>query len=89
MEEIISNGYVWKAKTNFPDERTWYLTHHDVYHQHKPSKLRVVFNCSPELNGRSINKELPLVPDLANKLVSILTKFRENKVAFMAEIEKM
>ena len=47
-----------------------------------------MFDCSAELNRRSINKELLPVPDFANKLVGVLTKFRENKVAFMADIEK-
>ena len=85
MEEIITKGY----KSNSPDGRTWYLPHHGVYHPHKPSKLRVVFDCSAKLNGRSINKELLPGPDLANMLVGVLTGFRENKVAFMAHIEKM
>ena len=84
MEEIISKGY----KNNSPDGRTWYLSHHGVYHPHKPRKLRVVFDCSTDLNGRSINKEPLPGPDLTNKLVGVLTKFRENKVAFMADIEK-
>ena len=46
--------------------RTWCLPHHGVYHPHKPSKLRVVFDCSAELNGRGFNKELLAGPDLAN-----------------------
>ena len=89
MKEIISKGYAREAKTNPPDGTTWYLQHYDLYHPHKPSKLRVVFNCCAKLKGRSINKELLPGPDLANKLVGVLTKFREKKVAFMADIEKM
>ena len=58
MEEINSKGYEREAKTNPPKVRMWYLPHHGVYHSHKPSKLRVVFDCCAELNGRSINKEL-------------------------------
>ena len=88
MEEILSKGYAKESKPNPPDGRTWYLPHRGVYHPHKPSKLRVVFDCSAELNGRSINKELLPGPDLASKLVGVLIKFRENKVAFMADIEK-
>ena len=88
MEEIISKGYATEAKINSPDRRTWYLPHHGVYHPHKPSKLRVVSDCNAELNGRSINKELLPGPNLANKLVAVLRKFRENKVAFMVDIEK-
>ena len=56
MEEIISKVYEREAKTNPPNGRTWYLPHHGVYHSHSPSKLRVVFDCSAELNGGSINK---------------------------------
>ena len=81
MEEIISKGY----QSNSTDGRTWYLPHHGVYHPHKPRKLRVVFDCSTELNGRSINKEPLPGRDLTNKLVGVLTKFRENKVAFISK----
>ena len=61
MEEIMRKGCAREAKTNPPDERTWYLPHHGVYHPQKPSKLRVVFDCSAELNRSSNNKELLLV----------------------------
>ena len=88
MEEIISLGYAREAKTNPPDGRTWYLPH-GVFHPHKPRKLRVVLDCNTELNGWSIYKEFLPGPDLVNKLVGVLTKFRENKVAFMADTEKM
>ena len=57
MEEKISEGYAREDKTNHPDGRTWYLPQHGVYHPHKPNKLRVVFDCSAELNGRSNTKE--------------------------------
>ena len=57
MEEINSRGYEREAETNPPIVRTWYLPHYGVYHPHNPSKLRVLFDCSAELNGRSINKE--------------------------------
>ena len=58
MEKIISQRNVREAKTNPPDGRTWYLPHHGVCHPHKPRRLRVVFDGSTELNGRSMNKEL-------------------------------
>ena len=88
MKEIISKGYAIETKTNPHDGRTWYLPHHGVYHPCKPSKLRVVLDCIAKLNGRSINKELLPGPDSANRLVRVLTKFRENKVAFMVDSEK-
>ena len=48
-----------------------------------------MFDCSAELNRWLINRELLPGLDLANKLVGVLTKFRENKVAFMADIKKI
>ena len=67
IEEIISKGYARVTKTNSPDGRTWYLPHHGIYNPHQPSKLRMVFDYSAELNGRSMIRELLPGPDLANK----------------------
>ena len=66
-------------------------TSQSQYHPNNPDKIRVVFDCSVEFTGRSINKELIPGSDLASQLanhVVILTRFRE-KVAFMADIVKM
>ena len=71
------------------DGKLWYLPHHGVYHPAKPNKIRVIFDCSCEYAGRSINKELLVVPDLANQTNGILIRFRQGKVAFVADIEKM
>ena len=60
-----------------------------VYHLRKPDKIRVVFDCSSELNGRSINKELLMGLDLTNQLIGVLTRFRQEEVAVIADIEKM
>ena len=67
-------------------------TSQSQYHPNNPDKIRVAFDCSVEFTGRSINKELIPGSDLASQLANhagILTRFRENKVAFMADIEKM
>ena len=36
-----------------------------------------------------MNKELISGPDLANQIVRVLTRFREDEIVFMADIEKM
>ena len=84
MEEIISKRYAREAKTNSPDG--WNIM---VFITHISPENWVIFDCSTELNGRLINKELFPGPGLANKLVGVLTKFRENQVASMADIAKM
>ena len=60
-----------------------------MYHPKKPDKIRVVFDCSTKFAGTSLNDQLPQGPDLTNSLVSVLTHFRQEPVAFMADIEAM
>ena len=55
----------------------------------KPGKICVVFDCSAEYQGRSINKELLSGPDLTNQIIGVLTRFCEEKIAIMADIEAM
>ena len=88
-QEILKKGYTKESKSNPQDGRVWYLSHHGVYHPRKPGKIRFVFDCSSELNGRSINKELLMGPDLTNQLIEVLTRFQQEEVAVMADIEKM
>ena len=38
---------------------------------------------------QSLNQELVTGPDLTNLIVGVLTRFRQGKVAFMADIESM
>ena len=65
------------------------MPHHGVYYPLKLEKIRVVFDCSSEYRGRSFNKELLDGPDLTNQIVGTLIKIRQDKVAFVADIEKM
>ena len=66
-----------------------YLPHHPVVIPRKPGKLRVVFDCAAKFNGTSLNDKLMKGPNLANSLVSDLTRFRKNKVALVADIKAM
>ena len=86
-----SKGYMEKVpedETNRDDGRLWYLPHHGVVHPQK-KKLRVVFDCSAEFGGFCLNRELLQGPDLTNTLFGVLTRFRQDKVAVMADIEGM
>ena len=88
---MISKGYVKESQPISKDDREWYFPHHRVDHPNKPDKIRVVFNCSAdkEFVFGCINKELIPGPDFTDHLVCVLTRFRENKAALMADIEKM
>ena len=89
MQDILEKGYAKESKSTPQYGRVWYLPHHGVYHPRKLDKITVVFDCSSELNGRSVNKELLMGPDLTNQLIGVLTRFRQEEVAAMADIEKM
>ena len=70
-------------------DKAWYIPHHGVYHPKKPEKIRVVFDCSAKFSGTSLNDQLLQGPDLTNSLVGVLTRFRQEPVAFMRDIEAM
>ena len=89
MEQILSKGYVKISKDTPTDGRIWYLPHHGVYHPAKPNKIRVAFDCSTRYAGRYINKELMAGPDLTNQIFGTLVIFRHERIAFVADIEKM
>ena len=90
MEDMISNGYAEKVDNpDDPVDRTWYIPHHVVYHKTKPSKLRVVFDCSAKFKGISLNDLLLPGPVITNSLIGVLTRFRREPVAIQGDIQAM
>ena len=90
MDDLINKGYARKvSKENLDNSNVWYLPHHAVFHPQKPDKVRVVFNCSAKFQGTSLNDQLLQGPNLTNTLVGVLTRFRQEQIAFMSDIEAM
>ena len=89
IEDLLHKGYGKKAPAIAAPGRTWYLRHHAVFHPAKPGKVRVVFDCSAKHRGSSLNDKLLQGPDLTNSLVGVLSRFRQEAVAVMADIEAM
>ena len=56
-------------------------------HPQKPDKIRVVFDCAATYCGASLNAKVLKGPDLANKVVGVLLRFREEPIALMADVE--
>ena len=83
---IFKKGYARKCRDN--SSGAWYIPHHGVYHPSK-KKIRVVFDCSAQVNGVSLNDILLQGPDLTNSLVGVLMRFRLQPVAVMGDIEAM
>ena len=90
MADLLHKRYARKVTNEEQLQREkWYLPHHPVFHPQKPDKVRVVFDCSAKYRGSSLNDQLLQGPDLTNTLVGVLTRFREEPVAFMSDIEAM
>lgn len=92
INEYIDKGYATRVPQDEVEQRdnvVCYLPHHPVFHPHKPGKVRVVFDCAAKYKGTSLNEQLLSGPDLTNSLVGVLTRFREEPVALVADIEGM
>ena len=91
MGKMIRKDYARKVPDHesTPLQVQWYLPHHPVFNPQKPGKIRVVFDCSAKYRNTSLNDQLLQGPDLPNSLVGVLTRFRQEKVAIMADIEAM
>ena len=89
IEELILKGYAKQSPSNSIKGKTWYLLHYGVKHASKPGKVRIVFDCSANYGGTSLNNKLLSGPDLTNQLAGVLIRFCTGEVAFMGYIEAM
>ena len=89
MDDLMKKEYAEKSTKEAPEGRTWYIPHHGVYHPSKPGKIRVVFDCSTKFQEESLNKNLMSGSDLTNQIVGVLTRFREEPVVIIGDIESM
>lgn len=93
MTQLIEKGHAEKVPMETSNDaktgNTWYIPHHGVYHSKKPDKIRIVFDCSAEYDGQSLNQHLLSGPDLINNLTGVLCRFRKERVAVTCDIEGM
>ncbi len=92
MDNLFDKNYAKKIPAGQPPPdrgKVWYLPHHGVYHPIKPEKIRVVFDCSAQYGGSSLNEHLLQGPNLTNSIVGVLIRFRQGKTAFMGDIDGM
>ena len=91
MNDLFAKGYAKEVSHEEMEGKhgeVWYLPHHPVINPQK-EKVRIVFDCAAKYNGVSLNSRVLQGPDLANKLVGVLIRFRLEEVALMADIEAM
>ena len=93
MEDMITKGYACRVEeeenTAKADGAVWYLPHHPVMNSKKSDKVRIVFDCAAKFKGTSLNENVLQGPDLTNKLVGVLLRFRHERIAIMGDIEAM
>ena len=60
-----------------------------IIHTNLEKYVYSVFDCSSKYKGKCLNDLLLKGPDLTNYLLGVLTRFRQDRVAVMADIEAM
>ena len=92
IHTMLSKGYaepVPDGDKGSDNTSVWYLPHHAVVRDDKPGKVRVVFDCAASQAGVGLNTSCLSGPDLVNKLLCVLLRFRQYRYAVMADIEAM
>ena len=92
IDDLLKNGHARRVpgdRLDHPVGAVWYLPHQPVLNANKPGKVCVVFDCTAKHRGTSLNDQLLQGPDLTNNLVGVLTRFRQEPVALMADVESM
>ena len=74
---------------NTKNKPVWYLPHHPVTHPLKPDKERVVYDYAAKFRQSSLNEQLCQGPDQTNQLVDVLSRFRQETVGMVVDIEAM
>lgn len=92
MNEYIEEGHAEKVPADelHPEDRpVWYPPHHPVTHPLKPEKVRVVFDCAAQFAKTSLNQQLLQGPDLTNRIVGVLSRFRQETVGLAGDIQSV
>ena len=91
MNEVIANWAetILDAELNLNNGNVNYVPHTGVYHPKKPGKICVVFDCSTEFEGVSINDYMLRGPNLMGGLIGVLCRCCLEEVALVADIKAM
>lgn len=91
MDEYINLHHMSEVKTEDEESTNYFLPHHCVLKSDSlTTKVRVVFDGSCKTSsGISLNDVLMVGPKIQQDLFNILLRFRQNYIAFTADIEKM
>ncbi|XP_063385530.1 uncharacterized protein LOC134671602 [Cydia fagiglandana] len=87
---LLDKGYAEKIDSPPPPEapRTWPLAHFPTFHPQR-GKMRLVWDTAATACERSLNSALLAGPDLLKSLFGVLMRFRESKIAVLADVKQM
>ncbi|XP_067270804.1 uncharacterized protein [Pseudorasbora parva] len=88
IQKLESAGYIAKISSEEADRSTesWFIPHHMVHHN---GKDRIVFNCSFQYHGQSLNEQLLPGPTLGPSLLGVILRFRQHAIAVSGDIKGM
>ena len=93
INDDVEKGYLFRIENpkdpSQLSKREWYLPHHPVINPNKPGKIRRVLNGAAKFHGTSLNRSLLTGPDVLQRLIHTLIRFRQLKYAVSADIEGM
>ncbi|XP_062542139.1 uncharacterized protein LOC134210130 [Armigeres subalbatus] len=93
IAEYLIKGYAHKATVDeladMAKGNVWYIPLNVVINPRKPGKIRLVWDARASVNGISLNSELLTGPDQLVPLQTVISKFREKRVAFGGDIQEM
>ena len=92
MEEMESLEFAQKLskeEQNAYQDPVHHTPHHTVLRPDKSTPARFVFKSSSAFQGHTLNDYWKKGPDLLNCIFGVVLRFREKKVAVMADISKM
>lgn len=89
IQKLVDMEYVKEVdpKDDQPGSESWLVPHHVI--KQASGKHRLVFNCSFQLHGLSLNCSLLPGPTLGPSLLGVLLRFREHSVAISGDIKSM
>ncbi|XP_057380674.1 uncharacterized protein LOC130703071 [Daphnia carinata] len=93
IQEYIKLGHARLLSTEeakWRTPKTNYMPHHGVQSSTSlTTKTRVVFDCSAECEGTSLNKNLLRGPNYLLNLLAIILLFRKHQIPISSDIDKM
>ncbi|XP_055315885.1 uncharacterized protein LOC129575819, partial [Sitodiplosis mosellana] len=88
VKESIESGHLVVVEN--PPNEAHYIPHHAVFKESTTTKLRSVYNASQKTsNGKSLNEQLAVGKIVQPSIFELMLRWRESKIAIVADLEKM